>query len=357
MEEERKKKMNLSCLIYIRVSDPKQGRGASLGDQETACKAFAVREGLTVVAVYCDDGKSAWRDEIKHRPAFERLLAAARTGKIGAVLVAKLDRFARKARVFHNARWDLERHGVQLLSATEPNDNGAAGRLSSAMLADFAEFYSAQLSERIRAAQLSKAARGLWVGPAPFGYIVGDNHQLVPAATWLWVVCIFQGYALGATTAELAAALNAAGVPLASGRPWTKDSVLMVLRNHAYIGRAGGRALQAYQAGHRPLVSLALWEEVAAALSERRRRPIGPRRAPRPAPLSYVPLCALCGARMHRHGSTRRYLRCRASLNQTCPARGVELDTVEHQVELLRKSGATINRVWLIAPRGIERFE
>jgi site-specific DNA recombinase len=160
------------------------------------------------------------------------MLRQARNGIYRAVIVYKLDRFARKARIYHTARYDLERAGVQLLSASEPNEANAAGRLSTGMLAEFAEFYSAQLSERIKGAQASKAARGLWVGSAPFGYEL-HNRQLVPGPLWLWVVHIFVGYAQGSSSVRLSRALNAAGVPLRSGKPWTKDSVLMVLRNHA----------------------------------------------------------------------------------------------------------------------------
>lgn len=91
------------------------------------------------------------------------------------------------------------------------------------------------------------------------------------------------------TPPAIAAALNAAGVPLASGKPWGNDSVLMVLRNHAYIGRRG--------------------------------------------------LPALLGG--DKHGVL---------------GEGGRLDLVEHQVKLLRASGAAVARVWL-AVRGVERFE
>ncbi|NJK81349.1 MAG: recombinase family protein, partial [Chloroflexaceae bacterium] len=163
--------MNLSCCIYIRVSDEKQTRGASLIDQERTCRDFAERAGYKVATVYRDDGRSAWKDDLRHRPAFERMLAAARSPRrpFSAVVVFKLDRFARKARIYHTYRYELERAGVDLFSATEPNEASAAGRLSSGMLAEFAEFYSAQLSERIKASHQGKIARGEWVGDVPFG--------------------------------------------------------------------------------------------------------------------------------------------------------------------------------------------
>jgi DNA invertase Pin-like site-specific DNA recombinase len=349
--------MNLSLVIYIRVSDAQQVRGSSLADQERACRAFAAAHGYKVARIYRDDGRSAFKDDVRHRPQFAQLLADAASRRWQAVLVYKLDRWARRARIFHATRHQLEQAGVQLLSSSEPNDSSAAGRLSSGMLAEFAEFYSAQLSERIKSAAASKAARGLWVGPPPFGYELRDR-QLEPAQLWLWVVFIFVAYHQGANTTTIALALNAAGVPLRSGKPWTKDSVLMVLRNHAYTGRAGGRAIAAYDAAHKPLVTPELWGAVSLRLSERKKRPQGPRRGRRPAPLPFVARCALCGAKMHRYRSeSAPYLRCYAAVNHTCPAKGVPLDLVIHQVALLRQSGATVASVWLKAPRGVERFD
>lgn len=347
--------MNLSCVIYIRVSDQQQIRGGSLADQERACRQFAERAGLKVLKVYRDEGRSAYKDDLKHRPAFQQLLQAAGR-QWSAVVVYKLDRFARRARIYHICRHQLVQAGVSLLSATEPNEESAAGRLSSGMLAEFAEFYSAQLSERLKGAAASKAARGLWVGPAPFGYELVDR-QLRPGRLWLWVVIIFEAYRAGASSVELAAALNAAGVPLKSGRPWTKDSVLMVLRNHAYIGRAGGRSLPAYQAAHQHLVNLALWEEVQALLLSRRKRPQGPRRSPRPAPLPFIVICDLCGAPMGRAtAASGIYLRCNGRRNKVCPARAVQLDLVLNQVQLLTRAGSVVAEVRVKAPRGVVDF-
>jgi hypothetical protein len=51
------------------------------------------------------------------------------------------------------------------------------------------------------------------------------------------------------------------------------------------------------------------------------------------------------------------YFRCRRARSRACEAKGVKLDLVEHQVELIRRSGAPVAIVWLRAPRGIERFE
>lgn len=346
------------AFIYIRVSDQQQVRGSSLSDQEQVCREFAARNGYEVAAVYRDDGRSAYKDDVKHRPQFAQMLSSVRTGRrCQAIIVYKLDRFARRARIFHTSRYELEQAGVQLLSATEPNEASAAGRLSAGMLAEFAEFYSAQLSERLKNAARSKAARGLWVGPAPYGYRL-EQRQLVVAPEHEWVVHIFRAYDEGSSVVQISAALNTAGVASPSGKPWTKDAVLSILKNHAYIGKAGGRNLDIYQAQHQALITEELWERVQSVMGKRRRRPRGPQRKARAQPLSYRPRCALCNANMHRYQSANgKYLRCRGSTNKTCTAKGVSLDLVEHQVELLRKSGATIDVVYVKAPRGVETFE
>lgn len=343
------------CVVYLRVSDRHQVQGASLTDQEAACRAFAGREGFRVVEVYRDDGISAWKDDIRHRPAFERLLVAAKAGRFKAVLVYKLDRFARRARIYHEARYQLEQAGVRLLSSSEPNDTSAAGLLSSGMLAQFAEFYSAQLSERITAAKHGQVGRGMWVGPPPFGYVLCDR-KLAPSPLALWVALIFEGYRLVPNTVEIAAALNAARVPLRSGKPWTKDSVLMVLHNRAYLGFVGGRAT-AYTLGqHKPLITQAAWDAAHAQLAARRRSPAG-RTMARASELPYEPHCGLCGGSMQRVSSGDRvYLRCRGSLNKTCKAPGVRFDLVQAQLAELRQGGTVVARVWLTR-QGVQRFE
>ncbi len=67
----------MNCVIYIRVSDQQQTRGSSLADQERTCRELAKRSGFKVLRVYRDEGRSAYKDELHHRPQFAAMLAAA----------------------------------------------------------------------------------------------------------------------------------------------------------------------------------------------------------------------------------------------------------------------------------------
>jgi DNA invertase Pin-like site-specific DNA recombinase len=349
------------AVIYVRVSHHKQLDGASLEDQERTCRIHAERSGLKITHVYRDEGRSAYKDDINNRPAFKQLLNDARHGTFRVVLVYKLDRFARKVRVYYNALFDLEQAGVELESATEPMTDSAAGRLSSGMMAQFAEFYSAQLSERMRTSVAGKVARGDWVGDVPFGY-ERAGATLRPGPLASWVVIIFCAYVAGHTSTAIARAMNATPLRLRSGRNWTRDSVLMVLNNRSYIGYGRARSIGEYQSRHQALVTGEIFAQAANQLRARRRPSCARPSTARPKQ-SYTPRCAACDQIMHRHKSGRAqsrngYYRCRAATNGNCTAtRGVRIDQVDAQVELLRKAGEKIATVWLEAPRGIKKWE
>ena len=80
-----------ACVIYARFSSERQ-RDESIEDQVRVCSDWAAGHGLTVVATYEDRAVSGTSDE---RPEFLRMIADARSGNFGTVLVYKLDRFAR----------------------------------------------------------------------------------------------------------------------------------------------------------------------------------------------------------------------------------------------------------------------
>src|ERR1035441_1525290 len=81
-------------LIYLRVSTKEQMENLSMEVQEARCTEWCRNKGITVDAVFHDDGKSA---RTTQRPEFQKMLAhvASRMGRIGYVVVHDLSRFAR----------------------------------------------------------------------------------------------------------------------------------------------------------------------------------------------------------------------------------------------------------------------
>jgi DNA invertase Pin-like site-specific DNA recombinase len=64
----------------------------SIEGQLRECREFADRNDITIVGIYADHAMTGRND---HRPDFLRMIADSESGKFEAVIVWKLDRFAR----------------------------------------------------------------------------------------------------------------------------------------------------------------------------------------------------------------------------------------------------------------------
>src|SRR5258706_12919712 len=95
---------------YVRVSTDKQAeRGISLEAQEAKIRAMATVQGAELIDVIVDGGESA---KSLNRPGLQRLMGLVNSGKVQAVIVAKLDRLTRSVKdlcglleLFESARW------------------------------------------------------------------------------------------------------------------------------------------------------------------------------------------------------------------------------------------------------------
>src|SRR6266508_6142908 len=152
---------DIRCVLYLRVSSPKQVKGVSLEDQEQHGRAHAARMGWTLTRSYIEPGRSAFTEDLTKRVALQELLADARQRRFDVVLVFKLNRFARNVPAQYAVAAELERYGVAIVSATEAFERKtAAGKLTFGMLAVIAQFDSDQQSERVAGAKREQARRG-----------------------------------------------------------------------------------------------------------------------------------------------------------------------------------------------------
>ena len=97
------------------------------------------------------------------------------------VLVWKLDRFARNRYDSAYYKNVLKKNGVRVISAKETISQGAEGILLESLLEGYAEFYSAELSEKVKRGMTENALKAKANGVrAPFGYYVDeqDHYQI-----------------------------------------------------------------------------------------------------------------------------------------------------------------------------------
>ena len=121
-------------------------REESIEGQIRECTTFAEKNDITVLRHYIDRAYSAKTD---NRPEFQQMIRDSAKHLFDMVIVWKLDRFSRNR--YDSARYkvQLKRNGVKLVSATEHISEGAEGIILESMLEGIAEYYSADLSEKV----------------------------------------------------------------------------------------------------------------------------------------------------------------------------------------------------------------
>ena len=296
---------------YTRISTDEERQPNSLGAQASRLEAFvASQPGWQLERRYED----RFTGTVIERPALQRLLRDAKLGRFDLLLVYRVDRFARSIRGLAQLIDELDQAGVVFRSATEPFDTSTpAGRMMVQMLGVFAEFERALIVERIVSGLERKAARGGWCGgQRPYGYVLdGRREHLEQHPTEAALVpLIFDLYAKqGLGSAALAHWLNERGHRTKTGRPWSRHSVLTVLRNRSYRGQIYYRGTW-YDAPHQPLVDEALFERAQAILSRRGEDPAERRTNGSDYLLTGRVRCGRCGRAYlgtAAHGRHQRY--------------------------------------------------
>jgi site-specific DNA recombinase len=269
------------CAIYTRKSTEYNLELAfnSLDAQREACEAYIksqAQEGWRLIPGRYDDG--AFSGASLERPALQRLLADVRAGKIGIVLVYKVDRLTRSLADFAKLIELFDAHGVSFVSVTQSfNTSSSMGRLTLNVLLSFAQFERELIGERVRDKIAASKRKGLWVGgPVPLGYAAVDKKIVVVPAEAAAVRTVFERYLTLGSIGALAEDLDREGIRskprrLSNGRTIGGDrfgvgALAHLLKNRFYIGEVVYRGA-VHRGEHEPILDSALFEAVQAKLA------------------------------------------------------------------------------------------
>lgn len=163
MEEMKK------AVIYARFSSQRQNE-TSIEAQLEECYNYCRENKYEVVGEYIDKAISAKTDD---RPEFLRMIADSSKEIFEAIVVYQLDRFARNKYDSAIYKRQLKQKGVKVYSAKEQISDGPEGILIESVLEGMAEYYSAELSQKVKRNLKQNAERGWFNGGyPPFGYKV-----------------------------------------------------------------------------------------------------------------------------------------------------------------------------------------
>jgi DNA invertase Pin-like site-specific DNA recombinase len=161
----------MKVALYARVSSENQvDKSLSVKDQIKALRKYASDHKYTVIEIFIDEAKSGRTDK---RPKFQEMISQAKRKEppFEAILVWKLDRFARNREHSIVYKSLLNRNGIQVISINEPTDNTASGKMLEGMLEVIGEFYSNNMSQDIKRGMEGNIKRGYFSGGVvPFGY-------------------------------------------------------------------------------------------------------------------------------------------------------------------------------------------
>lgn len=222
------------AIAYYRYSSDRQSE-QSIEGQMRCCHEFAEREDITIVSEYIDRAVSATSD---HRPQFQKMINDCKTLEIDYVIVYKLDRFARNRYDSAIYKAKLKQRGIRLLSAMEKITDSPEGIIMEGLLEAMSEYYSAELSQKIRRGMRESVIKGKHLGGAVcLGYKVGPDGILVIDENEANIVRhIFSLYQSGNTFADITRELNNSGYRTSKGNLFGKNSISRILHNERYTG-------------------------------------------------------------------------------------------------------------------------
>ena len=221
-----------SAVIYARYSSERQTE-QSIEGQLRVCNDYAERNDLKIVGTYIDRAMTGKND---NRKDFQRMLRDCSKHEWEIVLVYKLDRFSRNKYEMAMHRKTLRDNGVRLVSAMENIPDSPEGIILESLLEGMAEYYSAELAQKVRRGQIESLNKGHWLGgQTPYGYKVVDKKLVIDEDQAEVVKYIYRQYAAGVIVKDIIKDLTQKGI-FNKGKPFTRSTMYYLLANEKYSG-------------------------------------------------------------------------------------------------------------------------
>ena len=321
---------NKTACLYVRYSSANQSE-QSIEGQVRVCTEYAVKHNYKIVEIYADRATSASKD-IEKRLEFLRMIKDSEKHPFDAVIVYKLDRFARNRYASANFKYKLRKNGVQLISATENISEEPEGIILESVLEGMAEFYSAELSQKIHRGLRESAYKHNSVGGhVPLGYKLINKKLVIDEETAPIVREAFKLYAEGKGVAKICKYFNEQGLLTSKGKPYNRSSFSKIFRNEKYIGTYKYHDYKAENVIP-PIIDKELFDTVQTMLKEK--KSTGTFEPKTDYLLTGKIFCGHCGSRLVGSSSgkeTNKYYQCTGKKHKflNCKKRGVRKEVLE----------------------------
>ena len=237
----------MNVVVYARFSSHNQNE-QSIEGQLKYCREYAQRNNMNIIHIYKDEARSGTSDD---REQFLKMIEDSKTKTFQGILVYQLDRFSRNRYNSAIYKAKLKKNGVRVFSARENISDDASGILMESVLEGMAEYYSAELGQKVVRGMDINAEKGFYNGgPVPIGLKLktielplGVNGKMICKKTFdideekaPIIQTMFDMYLNDNTMVDVMNYLRKKGIKTSTGKDFGKSSVRTILTNKKYIG-------------------------------------------------------------------------------------------------------------------------
>ena len=143
--------------LYLRVSTGRQATGdVSIPSQRDLARRFCATQGWVITQEFVEPGASATDDR---RPAFQRMLdeATSPDRRFDVICVHAFSRFYRNGAEMELTIRKLRKHGVEVVSATQPTGDDPSQELMRQIIGIFDEYTSRENGKNVTRAMRESA--------------------------------------------------------------------------------------------------------------------------------------------------------------------------------------------------------
>lgn len=206
----------------------------------------------------------------------------------------------------------LRDNGIKVISATEFIPDSPEGIILESMLEGYAEYYSAELSQKVRRGMKETRLKGNFTGGhLLYGYSL-ENHKVIINESQAEVVkYIYEQFSLGVYVKDIIKSLTAKGI-YNNGKPFARNTVYNILKNEKYSGiyRHNG---EIFENMYPQIVPTEIYQKVRAKINENQ---YGKRSVEVVYLLRHKLKCGYCGQPISaetgtsKNGKVKRYYKC-----------------------------------------------
>jgi site-specific DNA recombinase len=319
--------------LYLRVSTGRQAENdVSLPSQRDMTTRYCKAQGWEIVTEFVEPGASATDDK---RPVFQKMLeqAASPERTFDVICVHSFSRFYRNGAEMELTIRKLRKHGVDVVSMTQPTGDDPSQQLMRQIIGIFDEYTSRENGKNVTRAMRESAKQGFWNGATPpLGYKVIEAERrgskikkkldVDPVEAEL-VRLIFKLYTEGDQRTgplgikETTKWLNERGYRTRRGSTFGIGPVHVILKNACYstgkwpYGRRNSRTGNLHDPSTiveidvPQIISTETFDMAQAKLARNNPKVTAPRIVNGPTLLTGLAVCASCGSGMTRTGTAR----------------------------------------------------